>query len=205
MNKRCVYVVDDEEPIRRSLRMMLGVEGYAVTLFDSGVSLLNALEGLGPGSLLLDLRMPGKDGLEVQQEITARRGTMPTIVMTGHGDLSVAIAALGNGAVAFLEKPFSRAAAVSALETAFLLLEQPEAYQRRRQSAWRAVADPAEEERSFLQLLAAGGSYEAIAAELATNVSELDQLRSRVVTKLAVSDIRDAIAIAIGADLGRHA
>ena len=203
MSKRCVYVVDDEEPIRRSLRLMLTVEGYAVTLFDSGVSLLDAIDGLVPGSLLLDLRMPGKDGLEVQQEITSRGIGLPTVVMTGHGDLSVAIAALRNGAVAFLEKPFTRVAAVEALATAFLKLEQPDVYDRQLTEAAQAVASLAEDERSVLGHLAAGRSHETIGADLSLSLDDLESLRLRILSKLSVGDIKDAIAIALAAGLDR--
>jgi two-component system response regulator FixJ len=203
MSKRYVYVVDDEEAIRRSLRLMLTVEGYAVTLFDSGVSLIDAIEGLVPGSLLLDLRMPGKDGLEVQQEINARGIGLPTVVMTGHGDLSVAIAALRHGAVAFLEKPFTRLAAAEALATAFLKLEQPDVYARRLTEAAQSVSRLAEEERTLLGYLAAGRNHETIAADLSLSPADLEDFRLRILSKLEVGDIKDAIGIALAAGLDR--
>lgn len=205
MSGRRVYIVDDEEPIRRSLRLLLTVEGYAVTLFDSGDSLLDAIDGLVPGILMLDLRMPGKDGLEVLHEISARGTVLPTVVMTGHGDLPVIVAALRQGAVAFLAKPFTRAAAIAALDKAFLKLEQPEQYQGRLRDAARALEGLAAEDRRLLDRLAAGGTSETIAAELSLGPDELEAARSRIVSKLGVAQIGDAIGLALEAGLAREA
>jgi len=205
MSGRRVYIVDDEEPIRRSLRLLLTVEGYAVTLFDSGDSLLDAIDGLVPGILMLDLRMPGKDGLEVLHAISARGTVLPTVVMTGHGDLPVTVAALRQGAVAFLPKPFTRAAAIAALDKAFLKLEQPEQYHGRLRDAARALEGLAAEDRRLLDHLAAGGTSETIAAELSLGPDELETARSRIVSKLGVAQIGDAIGLALEAGLAREA
>lgn len=197
MNARRVYVVDDEEPIRRSLRLMLTVEGYAVTLFESGNALLAASGGLMPGVLMLDLRMPGLDGMEVLQELGAEGAGLPTIVMTGHGDLTVTVAAFRRGAVAFLEKPFTRAAAVAALDKAFLKLEQPDAYRRQLGDAVRALERLAPQEREVLGHFAAGGTSEAIAAELSLGPDDLEAARLRIVSKLGVTELKDAVALAL--------
>jgi two-component system, LuxR family, response regulator FixJ len=182
--KRALYVVDDEEAIRRSLRLMLGVQGYSVTVFASGASLLDALDGLVPGCLLLDVRMPGIDGLEVQRELAARGGRLPTVVMTGHGEFSVALAALRNGAVSFLEKPFTKAAAVQALELAFLQLEGPDDYERHLEAMAARVAALDLDERNVLACLAAGHSEKAMSAQLAVDLAEIEMRRSRILAKL---------------------
>jgi len=205
MSGRRIYIADDEEPIRRSLRLMLTVEGYAVTLFDSGNALLDAIEGLMPGVLMLDLRMPGKDGLDVLQELSASDTVLPTVVMTGHGDLPVTAEALRHGAVAFLAKPFTRGAAVDALDKAFLKLERPAQYQARLRDAARALEGLAAEERRLLDHLASGGTSEAIAAELSLGPDDLETARSRIVSKLGVAQIRDAIDLALEAGLAREA
>ena len=108
--KRTVYVVDDEDPIRRALRLMLTVQGYSVTLFSSGPSFLDVAESLVPGCLLLDVRMPEMDGIEVQRALIARRPALPVVVMTGHGDLTVAVAALQHGAARSLRSHSTRRA-----------------------------------------------------------------------------------------------
>ena len=94
MTKRHIYVIDDEDPIRRSTRLMLTVRGYEVATFESGTGFLEVARALRPGAVLLDIRMPVMDGIEVQRNLNASGFTFPVVVMTGHGDLSVAIAAL---------------------------------------------------------------------------------------------------------------
>src|SRR4051812_32120594 len=109
-NGRTVYLVDDDEAIRRSAGFMLRTSGYAVKPFVSGVEFLKEVKDLEPGCVLLDVRMPGMDGIEVQRELRSRGVTFPVIVMTGHGDVGVAVQAMKAGAVDFIEKPFEKAA-----------------------------------------------------------------------------------------------
>ncbi len=103
MAERRVYIVDDEEPIRRATQLMLRAQGYDVGLFESGVALLDNFAALGPGCILLDVRMPQMDGLEVQRALQRLGSRHPVIVMTGHGDVTVAVQALQYGAAAFLD------------------------------------------------------------------------------------------------------
>lgn len=197
--RRIVYVVDDEEAIRRSLKLMLTVQGYSVTLFASGAALLDAVEGLRPGALLLDIRMPGIDGLDVQRELAAREARLPTIVMTGHGDLSIAVAALGNGALSFLEKPFTRMAAKEALDAAFLSLENPDAYDRQVAHAVDRLQALGEMERDTLRLLAKGSSTDAIARDLRAEASAIEMAQSRILSTLGVGTMSAALRIAFAA------
>ena len=103
MSKRCVHVIDDEDAIRRSMHLMLRVLGYEVQTFDSGIAFLAAQTELASGCVLLDLRMPEIDGLEVQRRLRASGADHSVIVMSGHGDLGIAVTAMEQGAVAFLE------------------------------------------------------------------------------------------------------
>ena len=128
MSARCVHVIDDEDAIRRSMQLMLRVMGYEAQAFESGVSFLAAQSEITNGCVLLDLRMPEIDGLEVQRRLNAGGSDHSVIVMSGHGDLGLAVTAMEQGAVAFLEKPFPRAALQQVLEVAFLRLEDPDGY-----------------------------------------------------------------------------
>jgi two-component system response regulator FixJ len=202
MGKRLVHVVDDEEPVRRSLQMMLSVNGYSVSAFDSGVSLLDGAEALAPGVLLLDVRMPDMDGIEVQRRLASRRIDMPVIVMTGHGDLSLAIAALQGGAVAFLEKPFARDALAEALDAAFVKLEDSEAYSSRQAAAAASVEALAEGDRALLASLASGRSIDAIAADLGTSAAAAEVRRARLFSRLGAASVNDALRMAFAAGLG---
>src|SRR3546814_3192457 len=104
--KRVVHIVDDEDSIRRSTGFMLKKSGFSVTPWVSGVEFLKNLKHTEQGCILLDVRMPEMDGLEVQQELNARGISMPVVVLTGHGDVTIAVRAMKAGAVDFIEKPF---------------------------------------------------------------------------------------------------
>lgn len=203
MATRTVYVVDDEEPIRGALRMMLRVQGYSVTLFSSGPAFLETVESLVPGCLLLDVRMPDMDGIEVQRHLIARHASLPIVVMTGHGDLAVAVSALQHGAAAFVEKPFAKAVLKRALERAFLQLEDPDAFRADVEASAGRVAGLGEAEREVLARLAAGRSNEAIAADLATSVAVVEVRRARLFAALGVESVNEALTIAFDAGLGR--
>jgi two-component system response regulator FixJ len=201
MAKRAVYVVDDEEPVRNSLKLMLSLSGYAVTTFDSGASLLHVAEALVPGAVLLDVRMPDMDGVEIQRHLASREIALPIIVMTGHGDLAVACTALQLGAVAFLEKPFAKATLTQALEAAFLKIEEPEAYGRQVAAAAAAVHGLGEDDRELLASVAAGLSNEKIAAELEVSAAVVEVRRARLFSELGVESLNEALGMACAAGL----
>src|SRR3546814_19687653 len=104
-----IYVVDDDEAIRRSLSFMLKTSGFMVKLFEGGLPFLKAAAGLEPGCVLLDVRMPDMDGLAVQRELRARGVMLPVVIMTGHGDIDLAVTAMKAGASDFIEQPFDQA------------------------------------------------------------------------------------------------
>jgi two-component system response regulator FixJ len=201
MTKRTVYVVDDEEPVRKALKLMLSVTGYAVTTFDSGASLLNVVEALVPGALLLDIRMPDMDGLEIQRHLSSRGIALPIIVMTGHGDLAVASSALQGGAVAFLEKPFAKATLTRALDVAFQKLEEPEDYDRQLAAAAAAVHGLGEDDKALLASVAAGQSNEKIAADIGVSAATVEVRRARLFSELGVESLNDALSMACVAGL----
>lgn len=204
MTRRSIYVVDDEEPIRRSLKLMLAVQGHQVTVFDSGRALLDEVEALAPGCILLDVRMPDMDGIEVQRHLDARGVDLPVVVMTGHGDLAIAVSALQGGAVRFLEKPFSKAHLNEALRAAFLKLEQPDAYRSEVDAAASAVAALPEGERRVLAALATCHSNERIAAELGLATAAVEVSRARIFSALGVESLPAAVQVAFAAGLGER-
>jgi len=203
--KRRVYVVDDEEPIRRSTRLMLTVQGYEVSAFENGGSLIEVCTALQPGAVLLDMRMPGMDGLEVQRALLARSSPHSVVVMSGHGDLAVASAALRSGAVAFLEKPFARVAIDRALAAAFLKLENPAGYEAELGRARARVMSLGDGERAVLAALIQGSSNEVIAAGLGVSSQAVDARRARLFADLGVDTLPDALALAFAAGLGAMA
>ena len=116
MNDRTIiYLVDDDDAVRRSGSFMLRASGFMVRTFASGVELLKEVKYLESGCILLDIRMPDIDGLEVMEELKARGVMMPVIVLTGHGDDATAVAAIKSGASDYLEKPFEKVRLLNAI------------------------------------------------------------------------------------------
>ena len=199
MKPRLVYVVDDEEAIRRSLHLMLRVLGYEARQFESGASFLAALSDLASGCVLLDLRMPEIDGLEVQRRLMAAGSGHSAVVMSGHGDIGIAVTALEQGAVAFLEKPFSRAALQQALRCAFLRLEDFDTYRNHLRAAAVAVQRLPSTERQVLELMARGHDTEGIVRQTELSGVDVELSRSRIFAALGVETVTDALHMAFAA------
>lgn len=201
MTRRTVYVVDDEAPIRGALKMMLGVQGFTVSPFVSGRAFLDVARSLVPGCALIDFRMPEMDGLEVQQQLGRIRIDLPVVMMTGHGELATAAAALQGGATGFVEKPFAKTALRRALDAAFLKLEDPARHEEAAAQSRAAVAALDEEDRAVLAQLAAGRSNEHIAAELQTSIAAVEVRRARMFAALGIDNVHEAVTAAFTAGL----
>src|SRR6201989_1363006 len=117
-NKRKVYVIDDDEAVRDSLNFLLDSSGFDVVLFENAQSFLDALPKLALGCVVSDVRMPGIDGIELLKRMKALHSPHPVIIMTGHGDVPLAVEAMKLGAVDFLEKPFEDDRLIAMIETA---------------------------------------------------------------------------------------
>lgn len=199
MAERAVYVVDDEEPIRRSLHLTLRTARYAPRAFASGVELLDEACDLPAGCVLLDLRMPDIDGLEVQRRLLAASAPHSVIVMSGHGELGVAITAMEQGAIAFLEKPFSRAALDRLLAIAFLRIEAPGRYRAYLRGAAAAVGALSDRDRTVLDLLVRGHDLASVAGQTGTAQAALEIARSRIFAQLKAPSLIDALCVAFAA------
>lgn len=196
---KLVHVVDDEEPIRRATQMMLNVMRYEALTYPSGYSFLDALMDLSPGCVLLDLRMPEIDGLEVQRRLQKKGCDLPVVVMSGHGDLTVAVTGMEQGAVAFLEKPFPRAALEQTLEIAFLRLDDSNGYNRYLQSAAAAVGKLEPIDRQVLELIARGQDADAIAQRTGLPALSIEMSRSRIFADLGATSVTEVLRIAFAA------
>ncbi len=201
---RIVYLVDDEEAIRRSAGFMLKTSGLRVKAFESGVEFLKEKE-LDPGCVLLDIRMPGMDGLEVQRALHDRGSTLPVIVMTGHGDVNVAVQAMKGGAVDFIEKPFEKAVLLGALEEGFSRIEQADLSRVRRDEAETRLHALTPRERDVLLGLVRGHPNKTIAYDLDISPRTVEIHRANLMTKLGVASLSEALRIAFAAGLGEEA
>jgi FixJ family two-component response regulator len=198
---RFVYVVDDDRDVRRSLSFMLGASDIRSYPFGSGEDFLEALPTLQPGCVLLDLRMPQMDGFDVMRELAQRELDWPVIVMTGHGEVPVAVRAMKLGAVDFIEKPFSEDALLACFATAFALLDEREASGRRRREARERISQLTARERDILEGLLAGEANKQLAARLGISLRTVEMHRGNMMDRLGCASLAEALALAIEAGL----
>lgn len=199
---RLVHIVDDEEAIRRSASFMLKTSGFLVETWPSGVDFLKAARHAAMGCVLLDVRMPEMDGLEVQQAMRERGIAMPVVVLTGHGDVSIAVRAMKAGAIDFIEKPFSKAVLLEALAAAFERIDRAESEAVRAAGAAVAIGGLTVREREVLAGLANGLPNKTIAYDFGISPRTVEVHRANIMTKLHARSLSEALRIAFAAGLG---
>jgi two-component system, LuxR family, response regulator FixJ len=196
---RLVYLVDDDDAIRRSAGFMLKTSGYKVESFVSGVAFLKEARHAEAGCVLLDVRMPEMDGLAVQKELKARGIDLPVIVMTGHGDVSVAVEAMKAGAVDFIEKPFEKAVLIAALDDGFGRIDQSARRTQRAEQAAIRLEALTPRERDVLRGLVDGLPNKTIGYDLGISPRTVEIHRAHLMTKLNVRSLSEALRIAFAA------
>ena len=201
-DRKLVHIVDDEDAIRRSASFMLKTSGYAVQTWATGVAFLREIRHVPEGCVLLDVRMPEMDGLEVQEALRERGVTMPVIVLTGHADVSIAVRAMKGGAVDFLEKPFEKAVLIAAIEAAFARLTAADGAAARAAEANVVLAVLTPREREVLEGLAQGLPNKTIAYDLGISPRTVEVHRANLMAKLDVRSLSDALRLAFAAGLG---
>jgi two-component system response regulator FixJ len=196
-----VHVVDDDPAVRRSLERLLDAAGFHVVSYQSPAAFLNAASGLSAGCVLLDIRMPGVDGLEVQARLNRLRVNLPVIVMTGHGDVPSAVRAMKAGAVDFLEKPFDDETLLNAIGGAFAKASRLIGGDREAVRAAQRIATLSPREREVLDALLAGRQNKVIAFDLNISVRTVEVHRARMMERLGTKQFADAIRLAVMATL----
>jgi len=196
-----IHVVDDDAGLRNSLRFMLGNSGRLVRTFDCGEALLTELDRLEPGPILLDVRLAGMDGLDVQSELVRRGSTLPVVILTGHGDIAMAVRAMKAGAVDFLTKPFARSDLLAVLEQADARLHRVDALEEHRAHAMKRLEVLTRREFQVLNELARGLPNKSIAYDLNISPRTVEVHRANVMRKLEVTTFPDALRIAFAAGM----
>lgn len=194
-----LYVVDDDDAIRRSLSFLLKTSGFAVQVFEGGLPFLKAAATLAPGCVLLDVRMPDMDGLEVQRELRARGIMLPVIIMTGHGDIDMAVAAMKAGASDFIEKPFEKATLLACIESARKQSIATRGVGARAQEAQARLNILTDREREVLDGLVEGLPNKTIAYDLGISPRTVEIHRANLMQKLEVRSLAEALRIAFHA------
>ncbi len=196
---RLVHLVDDDAAIRRSVGFMLKTSGYDARTYETGAELLKCAGDLDSGCILLDIRMPGMDGLEVQKALQERGVRLPVIIMTGHGDVTLAVKAMKAGAADFIEKPFAKETLLGSLDEGFRRLSQAEVTGDRRKDAEVRLQALTPRERDVLDGLAQGLPNKTIAYDLGISPRTVEIHRANLMSKLAVRSLSEALRIAFAA------
>ncbi|MDT9599000.1 response regulator transcription factor [Sphingosinicella sp. GR2756] len=201
MDGQRVHLVDDDEGIRRSASFLLRTSGFIVVTYASGVDLLKDPKAIEPGCILLDVRMPEMDGLEVQQALAEKGVLLPVIIMTGHGDIDLAVRAMKAGAVDFIEKPFDKATLVGALTEGFARLADAGRREANAAEALAKLQPLTARERDVLEGLVRGHPNKTIAYDLGISPRTVEIHRANLMNKLGVPSLSEALRIAFAAGL----
>ena len=196
-NDAIVHVVDDDVAVRQSLAFMLGSAGLSVRLYDSGPAFLGSLPMSPGGCLVTDIRMPDMDGLELQRRLNELGLKIPVIVITGHGDVPLAVEAMKAGAVDFIEKPFDDELLLGAINAA--LEHQARGIERESHSVeiQARVAALSERERQVLEGLVAGKANKVIAYDLGISPRTVEIYRANVMTKMQAGSLSELVRMAL--------
>jgi two-component system, LuxR family, response regulator FixJ len=196
-----IYVVDDDEAVRDSLSLLLDTRGYTVRSFASAGEFLDAAPSLRPGVLIADVRMPGMDGFELQQRLTERGLSFPLIVITGHGDVPLAVRAMKAGALDFIEKPFAADAILNSAAAALDRLVEPSEPNPFAAEAETRLALLTPREREVLDGLLAGLPNKSIAYDLAISPRTVEIHRARVMDKMKARSLSELVRLSLAAGL----
>lgn len=199
MPSQYVHVVDDDREVRRSLSFLLGSAQFKSRPFASGSDLVESLDELEPGCVLLDIRMPEMDGFQVMTELAKRGVEWPVVVMTGHGEVPVAVRAMKLGAVDFLEKPFEEEVLLGSLERAFNLLSERGEKADRQRAAEVRIAMLTAREREVLRGLMGGLSNKMLARRLDISLRTVEMHRANMMERLQVGSLAEALTLAVQA------
>ena len=202
-SKRVVHVIDDEETIRKAVGFTLRTAGFAVETYGSGVDFLKIADEAERGSIVLDMHMPDMNGLQVQAALTQMDISMPVVMLTGNGDIALAVQAMKAGAVDFLAKPIERALLLDAIDRAFARIDTAEGRALEEAEACRQVDLLTPRERDVLDGLAQGLPNKTIAYDLGISSRTVEVHRASIMSKLGVRTLAETLRIAFAAGMGR--
>jgi two-component system response regulator FixJ len=192
-----VHVIDDDADVRQSLAFLLSTAGLAVRIHDSAVAFLKVLPEIKDGCVVTDVRMPGIDGLELQRRLGELELRLPVIVMTGHGDVPLAVEAMKAGAVDFIEKPFDDEVMLSAIRAALTRHTNDRQRNARATAIQERIARLSDREREVLDRLVAGKANKVIAHELGISPRTVEVYRANVMTKMQADSLSELVRMAL--------
>jgi FixJ family two-component response regulator len=196
--KGTVYVVDDDEGVRDSLQWLLEGKDYRVRCYDSAETFLNRYDPREVACLIVDIRMGGMTGLELQDRLVERKSPLPIVFITGHGDVPMAVNTMKKGAMDFIQKPFEEDALVSLVER--MLDQAKDAFTEHQHSASRdaLLAKLTSREAQVLERIVAGRLNKQIADDLGISIKTVEAHRANIMEKLNANTVADLLKIALG-------
>ncbi|HEX2552706.1 MAG TPA: response regulator FixJ [Microvirga sp.] len=192
-----VHVVDDDVAVRQSLSFLLASDGLPVRLHESAVAFLEAVKDAVAGCIVTDVRMPGIDGIEFLRRLRGRGITLPVIVMTGHADVPLAVEAMKQGAIDFIEKPFDDDLFLAAVRTALQRHEQSARHEGQKAEVLARFEALSERERQVLDGLVAGKANKVIAYDLGISPRTVEIYRANVMTKMQAGSLSELVRMAL--------
>ncbi len=193
----CVALVDDDEPVRDSMRWLLEANGFAARAFASAQEFLAALPLADLGCIVLDVRMPGMGGIELHDELLRRQLDTPVLFITGHGDVPMAVSRMKSGAVDFLEKPFNDAQMCALVKRCLDRAETMQQAQIQRESVDLKLERLTGREQQVLGLIVAGRLNKQIADDLSISIKTVEAHRANIMDKLSARTMADLMKIAL--------
>jgi two-component system response regulator FixJ len=196
-HKGNVYVIDDDPAMRDSLDFLLGSAGFTVTLFDSALKFLETMPNLAFGCVVSDVRMPGMDGIDLLRQLKKEPKTLPIVIMTGHGDIPLAVEAIKLGAIDFLEKPFEDERLVIMISTALSQAADQSKTESISADIASRIASLSPRERQVMDGLVAGLSNKLIARDYNISPRTIEVYRANVMTKMQAGSISELVRLAM--------
>jgi len=194
-----VHLIDDDEGVRRALAFLLGTAGLAVKVYESASVFLERCEDFQSGCVVSDVRMPGIDGVELLRHLQEKRARMPVVIMTGHADVPLAVAAMKAGAIDFIEKPFADEILLKAIETAFERSRATAGPNAEAAQVQARIASLTPREKEVLDGLLAGYPNKTIAYDLGLSPRTVEVHRANVMTKMAASSLPELVRMTLAA------
>jgi len=204
-NKPTVFVVDDDQAMRNSLKWLIESVAMQVETFDSADAFIRSYYPGRSGCLLLDVRMPGMSGLELQEYLMQQRISIPVIIITGHGDVPMAIRAMKAGAVDFIEKPFNDELLLESIRHALQRDEQQRDQQRQRAEIAERLARLTPREHEVMAMVTGGKANKEIAASLGVSAKTVEAHRARVMEKMEAHSLAELVRMAMLANMNQQA
>jgi two-component system, LuxR family, response regulator FixJ len=197
VSERMVHVVDDDPAIRDSLSFLLSSADLASRTYESALALLERVNDLEQGCIITDVRMPGMTGLELVVKLKERRVSHPVIVLTGHGDVALAVEAMKAGVVDFIEKPFDDEVLLKAVLTALAREEGASTRESERAEIEARVAQLSQREREVFEAIVQGDSNKSAALKLGISPRTVEIYRARVMDKMGAATLSELVRMAL--------